>query len=135
MSGGAFAAFGDFVFAMHERGDAVNFNALSRSRNTRMSTHATISGVPIVEAIGLDAETVRLSGVLASGVTGDVDAALDRLRALQDGKPHPLTRGSRYYGLFVVRSFTYSEDQWSGDALAVATWTLELIATREGANG
>lgn len=135
MSGGAFAAFGDFVFSMHERGDAVNFNALSRSRNTRMSTHATISGVPIVEAIGLDAETVRLSGVLASGVTGDVDAALDRLRALQDGKPRPLTRGSRYYGLFVVRSFTYSEDQWSGDVLAVATWTLELIATREAANG
>ena len=132
---GFFGAFGDFVFAAHDRGGAVNFNSLNRNRNTRMVTHATISGAPVVEVLGIDAETIRLTGTLAADVTGDVDAALDSLRALQDGKPRPLTRGSRYYGLFIVRNFTYSEDRWSGSELAVATWSMELVSTREAANG
>ena len=132
---GSFGAFGDFVFAAHARGGAVNFSSLSRNRNARMVTHATISGAPVVEVLGIDAETIRLTGTLAADVTGDVDAALDSLRALQDGKPRPLTRGSRYYGLFVVRNFTYSEDRWSGSELAVATWSMELVSTREAANG
>jgi len=132
---GSFGAFGDFVFAEHDRGGAVNFNSLNRNRNTRMVTHATISGAPVVEVLGIDAETIRLTGTLAADVTGDVDAALDSLRALQDGKPRPLTRGSRYYGLFIVRNFTYSEDRWSGSELAVATWSMELVSTREAANG
>lgn len=128
-------AFGDFVFASHDQGGAVTFNALSRTRQTRMVTHATIDGAPIVEVTGIDAETIRLTGVLTAEVTGDVDAALDRLRDLQDGKPHPLTRGTRYYGQFVVRSFQYSEDMWSGSMLSVASWSMELISTREAVDG
>lgn len=132
---GPLGAFGDFVFSCHDRGGAVNFSALSRARNARMSTHATIDGAPIVEVYGLDAETVRLSGVISSEISGDVDEALDKLRALQDGKPRPLTRGARYYGLFVVHSFSYSEDAWSGSSLAVASWQMDLVSTREAANG
>ena len=132
---GSFGAFGDFVFSAHDRGGAVNFNSLNRSRNARMVTHATISGAPVVEVLGIDAETIRITGTLAADVSGDVDAALDSLRALQDGKPRPLTRGSRYYGLFVVRGFTYSEDRWSGSELAVATWSMDLVSTREAGNG
>lgn len=135
MASGALGSFGDFVFAAHERGGAVNFDALSRTRNSRLVTHATVEGAPIVEFLGVDAETIRLSGVISSEITGDVDAAIDSLRALQDGKPKPLTRGSRYYGLYFVRSFVYSEDAWSGSELAVASWTMELISTREVVNG
>ncbi len=131
----AVGAFGDFVFAAHDRGGAVNFDALTRNRTARLVTHATIEGAPIVEMLGLDSEVVQLSGVLSAEMTGDVDAALDSLRALQDGRPHPLTRGSRYYGQFVVRSFRYSEDAWSGSELAVASWSMELVSTREAANG
>lgn len=126
-------AFGDFVFAVTE--GAATPNALSRARQSRLVTHATIAGAPVVEFLGLDAEVVRLSGVLSAEVCGDVDAVLDGLRALQDGKPHPLTRGSRYFGEFVVRSVTYSEDAWAGSELAVATWSVELVSTREGGNG
>lgn len=132
---GAIGSFGDYVFAVHERGGAVNFNALSRNRNARMVTHATIEGAPIVEFLGLDAETIQLSGKIVADIAGDVDAALDDLRALQDGKPRPLTRGSRYYGQFVVRSFVYSEDEWAGAELVSATWRMDLVSTREGANG
>lgn len=132
---GAIGSFGDYVFAVHERGGAVTFNSVNRGRNARLVTHATIDGAPIVEFLGLDAETVQLSGKIVADITGDVDAALDELRALQDGQPRPLTRGSRYYGLFVVRSFTYSEDEWAGAELVSATWRMELVSTREAANG
>lgn len=132
---GAIGSFGDYVFAVHERGGAVTFNSVNRGRNSRLVTHATIDGAPIVEFLGLDAETVQLSGKVVADVTGDVDAALDDLRALQDGKPRPLTRGSRYYGLFVVRSLTYSEDEWAGAELVSATWRMDLVSTREAANG
>lgn len=129
----AIGAFGDFVFAATD--GAATPNALSRARQSRLVTHATVAGAPVVEFLGLDAETVRLSGVLSAEVCGDVDAVLDSLRALQDGKPHPLTRGSRYFGEFVVRSVTYSEDAWAGSELAVASWQIELVSTREGGNG
>lgn len=131
----ALGAFGEFVFAAHDRGGAVNFDALSRTRNARMVTHATVEGAPVVEVLGLDAETVHMTGTLTREITGDVDEALDQLRALQDGKPRALTRGTRYYGQFVVRSFQYSEDAWAGSELAVASWQMELVSTREGGNG
>ena len=123
-------SFGDFVFASHGEGGAATFNALSRTRQSRMVTHATIEDAPIVEFFGIDAETVRLSGVLAADIVGDVDAVLDSLLALQDGKPRVLTRGTRVYGSFIVRSISYSEDAWTGAELAVVSWQMELISTR-----
>lgn len=128
---GVVGAFGDFVFSVHDRGGSTTFNALSCTRNSRLVTHTTVEGLPVVEFLGLDAETVKLSGVLSSEISGNVDVALDDLRALQDGIARPLTRGPRYYGLFYVRSFTFSEDRWAGGSLAVATWTMDLIATRD----
>lgn len=130
-------AFGDFAFRsaaadarVTDSGGACTFNALSSTRASRLVTHTTIEGAPVVEFLGLDAETIRLTGQLCAEVSGDVDAVIDRLRALQDGVPRMLTRGSRVYGQYVVRSLTVSEDAWSGDSLAVATYQMDLIRTR-----
>ena len=123
-------SFGEFTFAAHERGGACNFDALQVSRASRVVTHTTIEGLPIVEFLGLDAETVRLSGNLRREISGDLDDILLQLKDLQDGQPRVLTRGSRVYGQFVVRSLSYSEDSWTGSELAACSYTLELVATR-----
>ena len=123
-------SFGEFTFAAHERGGACNFDALRVSRVSRMVTHATIEGLPIVEFLGLDAEAVQLSGTLRREISGDLDDILLQLKGLQDGQARVLTRGSRVYGQFVVRSFSYSEDAWTGSELAACTYTLDLVATR-----
>lgn len=123
-------SFGEFVFSSHERGGACTFNALSASRQSRLVSHTTIEGLPVVEFLGLDSESVRLSGVLHAEVSGDLDETILQLKELQDGKPRVLTRGERVYGQFLVKSFQYSEDGWRGDTLAVASYTLELVSVR-----
>lgn len=123
-------SFGDFTFSVHERGGAVTFNALSETTASRLATHATIEGLPIVEFLGVDAENIKISGVLSSEISGDLDDIVLQLKALQDGQPRVLTRGDRVYGQFVVKSLSISEDAWRGSALASITYTLDLIATR-----
>lgn len=123
-------SFGDFTFSMHERGGACNFDALQVSRASRLVTHTTVEGLPVAEFLGLDAETVHISGKLHAQISGDLDDLLLQLRELQDGRPRVLTRGSRVYGQFVVRSLSYSEDEWAGSELATCTYTLDLVSTR-----
>ena len=123
-------AFGEFTFAAHERGGACNFDALRVSRASRVVTHTTIEGLPIVEFLGLDAETVSISGNLRREFSGDLDDILLQLKALQDGQPRVLTCGSRVYGQYVVRSLSFSEDSWTGSELSACSYTLELVATR-----
>lgn len=123
-------SFGEFTFAAHERGGACNFDALSVSRNSRLVTHTTIEGLPIVEFLGLDSESVKLSGKLHSEISGDLDDILIQLRELQDGKPRVLTRGSRVYGQFIVRSLSYSEDSWTGSEVSSVSYSLDLVSTR-----
>lgn len=123
-------SFGDFAFSVHERGGAVTFNSLQFSRASRLATHSTIEGLPVVEFLGLDAESVKISGVLSAEISGDLDDIIIRLKELQDGEPRVLTRGDRVYGQFVVKSLSFSEDSWRGSSLASITYTLDLIATR-----
>lgn len=126
-------AFGDFVFWSADGASAdgaCTFNALSNSRASRLATHATIEGLPVVEFLGLDAETIKLTGQLCAEISGNIDRIIDKLRALQDGKARMLTRGSRVYGKFLVRSIMVSEDVWAGDTLAVASYQMDLIGTR-----
>lgn len=123
-------SFGDFTFSTHERGGACNFNALQASQASRLVTHTTIDGLPVVEFLGLDAESVKLTGVLHRGISGDLDAIVLKLKALQDGTPRVLTRGTRVYGPYLVKSIVISEDEWQGSELAVVSYSLDLISTR-----
>lgn len=123
-------SFGEFTFASHERGGACTFNALSISRSSRVVTHTTIEGLPVVEFLGVDAEAIKLSGVISSEISGDLDDMILQIKGLQDGEPRVLTRGDRVYGQFVVSSVSFSEDRWSGSSLASVTYSIDLIATR-----
>lgn len=123
-------SFGEFTFAAHERGGACNFSALQVSRASRLVTHATVEGLPVVEFLGLDAKTIKISGTLHREISGDIDDIILTLEGLQDGNPRVLTRGSRVFGQFVVKSFTYSEDEWQGSEVASASYSLDLVATR-----
>ena len=128
-------SFGEFTFAAHERGGACSFNSLQVSRASRVVTHTTIEGLPIVEFLGLDAESIKISGVLHREISGDLDDIIMQLKELQDGQPRVLTRGTRVYGQFVVKSFSYSEDAWQGSELAAASYSLDLVSTRAVQNG
>lgn len=120
-------SFGEYIF---EAKDGKTFNSLRFSRATRMASHATIEGRPVVESLGTDSAQITLSGVFSHEFTGDLDDAMLELMSLQDGQARALTRGSRCYGMFVVQSIQFSEDAWNGDVLQTVTWTMQLVETR-----
>lgn len=125
-------AFGDFVFQSSSETGPKTFDTLTQTYAQRVVEHSTISGVPVVEALGLDSVKVQLAGTLdAELCAGSIEGTLDELRALCDGKPRVLTRGERNLGTYVAQSLTISEDAWSGPVLLRATWQLDLISTRE----
>lgn len=131
-------AFGDFVFSVSsvETAQGITFNALTESINSRLLTHATVEGLPVVEFAGVDAERVRITGALNEQICPDVDDKILELKALQDGEPRALSRGSRVYGMFLVESLSITEERWAGDGeLVSATYSLNLISTRALANG
>ena len=121
----AIGSFGDFVF-----GTDVIFNSLDEQRQSRLFSHATIDGLPVVEFAGVDSTRITMSGVLTGETSGDLDDVILRLKELQDGKARPLTRGSRCYGSFVVESINFNESHWAGDVLAAATWQMTLVSQR-----
>lgn len=123
-------SFGDYVFRSGVSEYDTTFNALSVSRQSRVASHATLSELPVVEALGLDSMRVTLSGVINRQFTRDPDAAMARLMALQDGRPRALTRGTHCYGLFIATSVRFSEDAWSGSIPAAISWTIELVQAR-----
>lgn len=131
-------AFGDFVFSVSsvEASQGITFNSLSESINSRLLTHATVDGLPIVEFAGVDSERVRITGTLNEQICHDVDDKILELKALQDGEPRALSRGSRVYGMFLVESLSITEERWAGDGVPVAaSYTLNLISTRVLSNG
>ena len=121
----AIGSFGDFVFGV----DCL-FNSLDERRQSRMFSHATVDGLPVVEFAGVDSEHITLSGVLTGETAGDLDDMIIQLKGLQDGAARPLTRGSRCYGAFIVESITVNESHWAGDVLAAASWQMALVSQR-----
>lgn len=121
----AIGSFGDFVFGVD-----VFFNSLDEQRQSRIFSHATVEGLPVVEFAGVDSDRITLSGVLTGETAGDLDDIIIQLRELQDGVARPLTRGSRCYGSFIVESLNINESHWAGDVLAAATWQMSLISQR-----
>lgn len=131
-------AFGDFVFSVSsvESSQGITFNSLSESISSRLLTHATVDGLPIVEFAGVDSERVRITGALNEHICADVDDKILELKSLQDGEPRALSRGSRVYGMFLVESLSITEERWAGDGVPVAaSYTLNLISTRVLSNG
>lgn len=128
-------SYGDFVFGVSsavtgEQG--VTFNSLTQSTQSRLLTHTTVEGLPIVEFAGVDADRVTLTGALNEQTCGGVDEKVLQLRALQaQNAPRALTRGSRVFGMYLIESLSITEEQWAADGVLIAaTYSLQLISTR-----
>lgn len=125
-------SLGEYVFTSGITEAGTTFNALNVSRASRLASHSTVAGLPVVEVLGVDSMRVTLSGVISAQFTRDADEAVARLMSLQDGKARALTRGLHCFGLFVVSALKFSEDAWSGQTPTPASisWTMDLIQTR-----
>lgn len=133
-------SYGDFVFGVSSAAvggeQGVTFNSLTQSTQSRLLTHTTVEGLPIVEFAGVDADRVTLTGTLNEQTCGDVDEKVLQLRALQaQNAPRALTRGSRVFGMYLIENLSITEEQWAADGVLItATYSLQLISTRP-ANG
>lgn len=126
-------SLGDFVFAVSSDPGAasVTFDSLTQTTASRLLTHTTIDGLPIVEFAGMDADRVSLSGRLSEQICKDLDEKILEIRAMQDGTPRALTRGSRVFGMYLIESVDVTEERWAGDGVLVeASYKINLIATR-----
>lgn len=126
-------SLGDFLFyvSSDDNAKSITFDALTQATSSRILTHTTIDGLPVVEFAGVDADRVSLSGKLNAQICPDVDEKILELRALQDGRPRALTRGSRVFGVYLVESVDVTEERWAGNGvLTAASYKLNLIATR-----
>lgn len=126
-------SLGDFLFyvSSDDNAKSITFDALTQTTSSRIFTHTTIAGLPVVEFAGVDADRVSLSGKLNAQICPEVDEKILELRALQDGRPRALTRGSRVFGVYLVESVDVTEERWAGNGvLTAASYKLNLIATR-----
>lgn len=132
-------SYGDFVFGVYgadtvplDGEQGVTFNSLTQTTASRLLTHTTVEGLPVVEFAGLDADRVTLTGTLNEQVCGDVDDRILWLRAMQrQNRPRALTRGSRVFGMYLIENLSITEERWAADGVLVAaTYSLNLIATR-----
>lgn len=126
-------SLGSFLFyvSTDEGAKSITFDSLTQTTTSRLLTHTTVEGLPIVEFAGVDADRVSLSGKLNDRICPDVDEKILELRALQDGRPRALTRGSRVLGVYLVESVDVTEERWAGNGILVAaTYKLNLLATR-----
>lgn len=131
-------SYGDFVFGVYSADavpsgeQGVTFNSLTQATQSRLLTHTTVEGLPIVEFAGVDADRVTLTGTLNEQTCGDVDEKILQLRALQaQNQPRALTRGSRVFGMFLIENLSVTEERWAANGeLTAASYSLQLISTR-----
>ena len=81
------------------------FNDFSISRKARYVAHERINNKPLLQFMGLDADSISFHMQLVQGLTGDVS---DDLKSLQDmfkkAEVHPLFLGQKKLGSFVIES-------------------------------
>lgn len=124
------ATFGDFHFENGEKDGAVTIQTLTFSRASRLQSHATVEGEPVVDFLGTESPTLTIKGILHSAFCGDVNRRMNDLLALQKGKPRAFVQGAHSYGLFVVRDITFDVATWTGNAPAAISWTMNLVGAR-----
>ena len=98
------ASYGKITFKVTEKEIKI-FNDFSISRKARYVAHERINNKPLLQFMGLDADTISFNIQLVQGLTGDVS---DDLKSLQDmfkkAEVHPLFLGQKKLGSFVIES-------------------------------
>ena len=100
------ASFGKITFKVTEKEIKI-FNDFSISRKARYAAHERINNKPLLQFMGLDADSISFNIQLVQGLTGNVS---DDLKKLQDmfkkGEANPLFLGSKKLGSFVIESIS-----------------------------
>ena len=100
------ASFGKITFKVTEKEIKI-FNDFSISRKARYAAHERINNKPLLQFMGLDADSISFNIQLVQGLTGNVS---DDLKSLQDmfkkGEANPLFLGSKKLGSFVIESIS-----------------------------
>ena len=99
-------SYGKITFKVTEKEIKI-FNDFSISRKARYVAHERINNKPLLQFMGLDADSISFNIQLVQGLTGDVS---DDLKALQDmfkkAEVHPLFLGPKKLGSFVIESMS-----------------------------
>ena len=98
------ASYGKITFKVTEKEIKI-FNDFSISRKARYVAHERINNKPLLQFMGLDADSISFNMQLVQGITGNVS---DDLKSLQDmfkkAEVHPLFLGQKKLGSFVIES-------------------------------
>ena len=99
-------SYGKITFKVTEKEIKI-FNDFSISRKARYAAHERINNKPLLQFMGLDADSISFNMQLVQGLTGNVS---DDLKKLQDmfkkGEANPLFLGSKKLGSFVIESIS-----------------------------
>lgn len=97
-------SYGKITFKVTEKEIKI-FNDFSISRKARYVAHERINSKPLLQFMGLDADSISFNMQLVQGITGNVS---DDLKSLQDmfkkAEVHPLFLGQKKLGSFVIES-------------------------------
>lgn len=97
-------SYGKITFKVTEKEIKI-FNDFSISRKARYVAHERINNKPLLQFMGLDADTISFNMQLVQGLTGDVS---DDLKTLQNmfkkAEVHPLFLGQKKLGSFVIEN-------------------------------
>ena len=98
------ASFGKITFKVTEEEIKI-FDNFNITRKARYVAHERINNKPLLQFMGLDADSISFNMQLVQGVTGNVS---DDLKTLQDmfkkAEVHPLFLGQKKLGSFIIES-------------------------------
>ena len=100
------ASYGKITFKVTEEEIKI-FDNFNITRKARYVAHERINNKPLLQFMGLDADSISFNMQLVQGITGNVS---DDLKSLQDmfkkAEVHPLFLGKKKLGSFVIESMS-----------------------------
>ncbi|HIZ89141.1 MAG TPA: phage tail protein [Candidatus Mucispirillum faecigallinarum] len=97
-------SYGKITFKVTEEEIKI-FDNFNITRKARYVAHERINNKPLLQFMGLDADSISFNMQLVQGITGNVS---DDLKSLQDmfkkAEVHPLFLGQKKLGSFVIES-------------------------------
>lgn len=102
---------------------------MERKTAIRFGEHAVLEGVPRLQHVGRDLDTVSLAVVVDGGLVGAVPCE-ERIAALRElaaaGEEQPLVLGASWQGLWVITAVSVTARVMQGGRILRADVTLEL---------
>lgn len=100
------ASYGKITFKVTEEEIKI-FNNFTISRKARYVAHERINNKPLLQFMGLEADTISFNIQLIEGVTGNIVGDLKVLKNMfTKAEVHPLFLGSKKLGSFVIESIS-----------------------------